>query len=163
MNREIGPVGTATRVVGGLVAIALPIIFGGIDWWNLGGGLVVLPLAAFLAQAVVTSLYRRFAPEALARREAICSGPACCIWAILILAAVALAALTPTTMVAFSLWLGASLLIAAARGYGGCELLAFPNLLTGRREQIGCLIYTPIDAAERRRRERAREGALARG
>ena len=66
--------------------------------------------------------------------------------------AIILAALTPTTMVAFWTWLGASLLLAAGRGYAGCELLAFPNLIRGRRERIGCMLYGPIDAYEARRR-----------
>jgi hypothetical protein len=54
--------------------------------------------------------------------------------------------------VAFWTWIGASLLLAASRGYGGCEVLAIPNLIMGRRDQIGCMIFTPIDRAETRRR-----------
>jgi hypothetical protein len=33
-----------------------------------------------------------------------------------------------------------------------CEVLAIPNLLSGRRDQIGCIAYTPIDRAEASRR-----------
>jgi hypothetical protein len=62
------------------------------------------------------------------------------------------AALTPVSGTAFWVWIGASLLLGAARGYGGCEILAFPNILTHRRDQVGCLLYTPIDRAEARRR-----------
>jgi hypothetical protein len=29
-------------------------------------------------------------------------------------------------------------------------VLAFPNAITGRRDRIGCILYTPIDAAEAR-------------
>jgi hypothetical protein len=47
------------------------------------------------------------------------------------------------------------MLLAAWRGYGGCEVLAIPNLLSGRREEIGCVLYTTIDRAEARRRSRA--------
>ncbi len=40
------------------------------------------------------------------------------------------------------------MLLAAGRGYEGCELLAFPNLILGRRDAIWCPIYTPIDRTE---------------
>ncbi|MGH2383231.1 MAG: hypothetical protein ACRDG7_18690, partial [Candidatus Limnocylindria bacterium] len=57
---------------------------------------------------------------------------------------------------------GASMLVAGARGYAGCEVLAFPNAITGRRDRIGCLLYTPIDSAETRHQAaRAREAAGA--
>ncbi|MGH3292070.1 MAG: hypothetical protein ACRDP7_09710, partial [Trebonia sp.] len=34
---------------------------------------------------------------------------------------------------------GASLLLAAARGYAGCEVLAVPNWLLRRDDQVGCV------------------------
>jgi hypothetical protein len=34
----------------------------------------------------------------------------------------------------------------------GCEPCVGPNLITGRRDQIGCVLFTPIDRAEARRR-----------
>jgi hypothetical protein len=45
---------------------------------------------------------------------------------------------------------GASLLLAAARGYGGCEVLAISNWLLRRDDQVGCLVLSPIDDYERR-------------
>jgi hypothetical protein len=156
MDRDIGPIGTATRLLGGVIAIAFPVALDGVGWWDVAIALIALPVFALVAGALVTSVYERCAPQALANRDAICSGPACWTWAIVIVATVGLAAVTPASAVAFWVWLGASLLIAAARGYGGCELLAFPNLIRGRREQIGCMLYGPIDALERRRGRRAR-------
>jgi hypothetical protein len=153
MDREIGPIGTWTRVAGGLIAIALPIALSGIEWWDAAAGLVALPLIALVAGEVVREAYVRVSPQTLARsRSAICSWPACSVWAIVIAAALGLDALTPASEVGLWLWLGASLLVAAARGYAGCEVLAFPNLIRGRREQIGCMLYGPIDGAEARRR-----------
>jgi hypothetical protein len=46
---------------------------------------------------------------------------------------------------------GASLLLAAARGYAGCEVLAVPNWLLRRDDQVGCVVFAPVDALERRR------------
>jgi hypothetical protein len=152
-RRDIGPIGTAARIVGGLIAIALPTAISGFGWWDAAAALLALPLVATAASAVITSAYRRVAPQALARRGAICSGPACWLIAIMIGTAAGIDALTPASgMVALWVWLGASMLVAAGRGYGGCEVLALPNLMTGRRDQIGCIFYTPIDRAEARRR-----------
>ena len=159
-RREIGPIGTAARLVGGVTAVALPIALGGFGWWDAAAVLVALPLVASGAAVLVTAGYRRLAPDALARRQAICSGPACWLIAMAIGAAVAIDILTPASgEVALWVWLGGSMLVAAARGYGGCEVLAIPNLITGRRDQIGCILYTPIDRAEARRAAR-RGGAL---
>jgi hypothetical protein len=152
-GREIGPIGTASRIAGGLIAIALPIALGGFGWWDAAAALIALPLVATAAAALVTSAYRQLAPKALARRDAICSGPACWLIVLTVGAAAGIDALTPATgEVGLSVWLGASMLVAAGRGYGGCEVLAISNLMTGRRERIGCLLYTPIDRAEARRR-----------
>ena len=46
---------------------------------------------------------------------------------------------------------GASLLLAAARGYAGCEVLAVPNWLLRRDDQVGCVVFAPVDALDRRR------------
>ncbi len=44
---------------------------------------------------------------------------------------------------------GLSMLLAAFRGYGGCESLAISNWLLKRDDQLGCLLFSPLDAAER--------------
>lgn len=43
---------------------------------------------------------------------------------------------------------GLSMLLAALRGYSGCESLAISNWLLHRNDQIGCLLFSPIDSAE---------------
>jgi hypothetical protein len=43
------------------------------------------------------------------------------------------------------------MLLAAVRGCAGCEVLAVSNWLLHRDDQIGCLLFWPIDHAERRR------------
>ena len=44
---------------------------------------------------------------------------------------------------------GLSMLIAAIRGYAGCESLAISNWLLKRDDQLGCLFFSPIDFIER--------------
>jgi hypothetical protein len=50
------------------------------------------------------------------------------------------------------LFYGATMLVAAGRGYGGCEVLAVSNWVLGRDDQIGCLLFEPLDRAERTHR-----------
>ncbi len=40
---------------------------------------------------------------------------------------------------------GISMLLAAARGYAGCEVLAISNWLLRREDQVGCVVFAPID------------------
>jgi hypothetical protein len=150
-GREIGPIGTASRVALGALAIGLPIALDAVEVWDVPAALIAFPLVVTAMAALVTAAYERFAPQALTRRHAVCSGPACSLALGMIAFSLALSALTPVSGVAFWMWIGASLLLAAARGYEGCEILAFPNAITGRRDQIGCILLTPIDAAEARR------------
>jgi len=44
------------------------------------------------------------------------------------------------------------MLLAAVRGYAGCELLAVSNWLLRRDDQVGCVVYGPVDFAESRLR-----------
>jgi hypothetical protein len=50
------------------------------------------------------------------------------------------------------LFYGISMLLAALRGYGGCEILAVSNWLLRRDDQIGCVVFSPIDHLECHRR-----------
>jgi hypothetical protein len=47
---------------------------------------------------------------------------------------------------------GASMLLAALRGYAGCEVLAVSNWLLRRDDQIGCVVFWPIDSVDQRQR-----------
>lgn len=56
------------------------------------------------------------------------------------------------------LFFGTSMLLAALRGYAGCEVLAITNWLLRRDDQLGCLIFNPVDRLERSRPSRAAYG-----
>jgi 4-amino-4-deoxy-L-arabinose transferase-like glycosyltransferase len=152
--REIGPLGTVSRVAVGLAAIVVPIASSGIGWWDWAILNAFVVVAAAVAGLVIAG-FARYAPAAFASRHAICSPPACSLVALLVGLSYGMSAITPADGdVVFWVWVGASLLVGAAAGHGGCEVLAFPNAFTGRRDQIGCLLFTPIDAAEARYRTR---------
>ena len=36
----------------------------------------------------------------------------------------------------------------AARGYAGCESLAITNWILRRDDQVGCVVFSPLDAVE---------------
>ena len=73
-------------------------------------------------------------------------------------AATGLTFVSPVDGTAIWAFVGISLLIGAARGDGGCEVIAIPNALVGRRDATGCVVYAPIDGLEAPANVRARGG-----
>ena len=153
-GRQIGPVGTMTRIAGGLAAIALPIALSGITWWDVATALVVLPLMAMLAAAAVTAVYRRSAVNTARAGDGEAWIRSAVVLALVVGIGTPLTFVSPVDGTAIWIFIGLSLLIAAFRGDGGCEAVALPNALSGRRDPIGCVIYAPIDVVEARRRRR---------
>ena len=147
-SRQIGPVGTASRLVGGVAAILVPLALWGATWWDWGAGLVGFPLLAAAAGATVASLDAAFAgPAQPAGRGR--WGVALALVALVLGSATGLTYVTPVDATGVWIFLGISMLLAAAKGYGGCEVLAFPNAISGRRDTIGCVLFAPIDGSER--------------
>jgi hypothetical protein len=150
--RAIGPIGTASRVLVGLLALYLALIDGppfadGFEWsltWNDAAlGLLFLPGAAIafglLAERYASAAVRLTGPVPMA------------INCFLIVALVA----NPYTAGGALLFYGAMMLIAAARGQAGCEATVLSNWLLGRDDQVGCPAFTPIDTAETQIRGRS--------
>ncbi|HEX6301230.1 MAG TPA: hypothetical protein VF148_12255 [Acidimicrobiia bacterium] len=46
------------------------------------------------------------------------------------------------------IFFGSSMLVAAVRGYRGCEVLAVSNWILVRDDQVGCVLFSPIDRVE---------------
>jgi hypothetical protein len=139
-TRSIGPWGTTARVVVG-AAMLVGAVFLGIGTLDAALGLVVFPLAVVAFAAIRR---RDASPLRLTGTEGHCINCAVGVAAFLL---VPLAAL---------LFYGSSMLVAAARGYGGCEIFAISNLLWRRDDQIACPVFQPIDRAERRATARNR-------
>lgn len=148
--RAIGPGGTAARMVVGLTFLA--IVLGGelttrgINPASLAAGLAGIPIVVLTWQW----LRARIVP---ARLEA--TRP----WDfVLNMAVVAALYLTPwyAKPLAFTgdatlYFYGASMLVAAWRGFDGCEVLAVSNWLLHREDHVGCAVFFPVDYLERRR------------
>ncbi|MDQ4037642.1 MAG: hypothetical protein M3313_04660 [Actinomycetota bacterium] len=147
-RRAVGPLGTVARIVLGLILIATVVTghFQPLAWT---AGIVAFP-------AIVIAAHWIRLRRNPAHIEA--TGP---IGFAVNLAVVLVLFLTPWyapalafTNNAAALFYGASMLLAAARGYAGCEVLALSNWLLRRDDQVGCLVFEPIDRLERARAAR---------
>jgi hypothetical protein len=143
--RRIGPIGTICRVVVGLGLLVLALLQdnSGKLTWGIQLHEAILGLVVFPSVMVVIVLVARRSSGGPIRLTG--SGGLLGNCAVL----VALFSI-PYTRGAAALFYGASLLLAAWRGLPGCEATILPNLLFGRDDQIGCPIFSPVDAVEAR-------------
>jgi hypothetical protein len=151
VRREIGPVGTATRLLAG-AALVGAIVYGELATvghlepltWLLG-------FLGFPALVLVWHLWRiRHDPAPFVETSAL---------------TFALSLALPLTLyflgwVVLPLWytsdatiifIGGSLLLAGLRGSAGCEFLALSNWVLHRHDQLACAVWTPFDALDQRR------------
>ena len=139
----IGPIGVIARIAVGLTLILLALFWNDPSWADPFVGLVVIPHVVTAALALRT----RHAVRPLRA-----TGP---------LGHLANAAVFvplfahPATVGAALLFYGGSMLAAAARRSGGCELTAISNLALDRDDQVGCVLFAPVDLAEARLRRSA--------
>lgn len=141
-GRSIGWLGTATRLLVGLLLISIGIFYAAGSrslWWQLALGLIGFPAALTVVQLVRLS----FARTELRETGALATCINCAALVVLLVA-------WPTRN-ATLVFLGGSMLLAGVRGYGGCESLAVSNWLLRRDDQVGCLLLSPIDALEAKR------------
>jgi hypothetical protein len=138
-RRGIGPGGTAARIiVGGL-------LLGSVTWGHLTRGFHpsawILGLVGFPALLLAVQWLRaRRTPTPMRA-----TGPVAHALNLAVFLALYLA--EPTSDAAL-LFYGASMLLAAVRGYAGCEVLAVSNWLLRRDDQVGCAVFWPIDQLE---------------
>ncbi len=138
-GRGIGPLGTTARVVvGGLLV-------GSVTWGHLDRGFHpsawLLGLLGFPALLVAGQWLRaRRTPTPLRATGPLAHAVNVAVFLVLYL-------WEPTSDAAL-LFYGASMWLAAARGYAGCEVLAVSNWLLHRDDQVGCAVFWPIDQRE---------------
>lgn len=56
--------------------------------------------------------------------------------------------LVPMGDVAVIAFIGISLVVASARGDGGCEVMSIPGVILGRTTHLACIFFSPIDWLE---------------
>lgn len=149
--RQITTAGTVARLLVGVLFLVIVVVRQSFEGFSIGAwvlGLVCFPLILLGAQWLRT----RFAPGRF-----VAVGP---VAHVLNIALFFVLFLTPwyapvgvhATSDAALLFYGISMLIAATRGYAGCEVLALSNWLLGRDDQVGCMLFAPVDYLSGRRR-----------
>ena len=155
-GRQIGGIGTAARIVLGLALLLVGVTGGrvsvmhgrvgiGFEPFSVGVGLVGFP-AVVLAWQWLRS---RRVPARLQATGALGTALNMLVLAALLLTPWYVPPLSFTSVAALVFY-GASMLLAALRGYSGCEVTAISNWILGRDDQVGCLVLSPVDDFERR-------------
>jgi hypothetical protein len=142
--REIGPLGTALRLIVGLGLLYLAGGFWDLSWSDPVVGFVVLP-GVMVAVGLLASRYA----QGPVRFTGIAGHLANLVVIVALL-------VNPVTAGGATLFYGASMLIAAACGRGRCEATVISNLILRRDDQIGCPLFFPVDVLEARLRRRSR-------
>jgi hypothetical protein len=146
-RRAIGPAGAIARTVVGGALLAIVIVGHSTGGWRPLPWLLALVAFPALLVAVQAARARRSRPPLRATGpvgHAVNIGVFLALW----LTPYYLPALSATGDAAL-IFYGASMLLAAARGYAGCEVLAVSNWLLRRDDQVGCVVFGPVDALER--------------
>jgi hypothetical protein len=154
--RQIGGIGTAARLILGLGLLVLGLTGGRVSVMHGQVGIGFEPVSVALGlvgfPGVVLAWQWLRARVDPTRLEATGLGST----ALNMLVLVALV-LTPWyapplafNSVAALVFYGASMLLAALRGYNGCEVTAISNWILRRDDQVGCLVLSPVDDLERR-------------
>jgi len=131
-TRQIGLWGTSARIVAGATLLVWA-TFGPPTAADLLIGLLAMPVA-------VLALLALRGRDAQPLRAEGGSGH-------LLNCAIAFALFT-WQPVAAALFYGGSMVLAAMRGMGACEMFAISNLLRGRDDRLGCPLFLPVDATE---------------
>jgi hypothetical protein len=147
MKRQIGTIGTTARVITGAWLVG-DVLYGHMVQgpfrplpWLIG--LVIFP-ALFLTWQWARA---RHSPSKLKANGPIASTINIIIFFYFLLwPPASIAFMTDAVLIFY----GVSMLIAALRGYAGCESLAISNWLLKRDDQLGCLFFSPIDFVERK-------------
>ncbi len=139
VGRAIGPIGTIGRLLLGAVFLAGAVFAGtngGLQWNELALGIVAAPVVLLGWQFVRL----RWTTEQLDA-----TGPIG--FAVNFAIGIPLFMIDPLRDAALVFY-GGSLLLAGVRGYAGCEVLAISNWILRREDQVGCVVFSPIDHIE---------------
>ena len=146
-HRDIGPIGTVARVILG------SIFFGSVFYGHMiKGPFMPLPwvIGLIIFPAIFITWQYLHARRNPAKLEA--NGPIATIINVVIFFAFYFTYIYAPSIDFMSdavlVFYGLSMLLAALRGYAGCESLAISNWLLNRNDQLGCLVFGPVDYTE---------------
>ncbi len=148
-RRDIGPLGTAARLLVGLLLVGL-IVYGQLaSSGHLAPVTWVLGLLGFPTLVLAWHVWRsRRNPAPFSD-----TSPLSFVLSLVLPLAFYLTGWYVSvlwfTSDATLIFVGGSLLLAALRGSSGCEFLALSNWLLRRHDRIACAVFTPIDSLER--------------
>jgi drug/metabolite transporter (DMT)-like permease len=151
--RAIGPIGTAARLVAGLLLVG-NVTYGQLVTQHLRPATWALGVLGFPALVLAWHVWRiRHHP---ARFYYV--SPLSYLLGILLFLVLYLtwwyAPVLSVTSDAALIFFGGTLVLTAFLGYAGCELLTPSNWLLRRHDQIACAVFAPFDALDRRRLRR---------
>jgi hypothetical protein len=118
-----------------------------LNGWDVAGAVIVMPAVAVGTATVVSRLLAR------AARGTNTATPIAAAVVIILLVlgiGVGLTYVSPIDAGALYAFVGLSMVVAGAKGFAGCEILALPNLLLHRRLAIWCPLFSPVDTRPRR-------------
>ncbi|HEX6478876.1 MAG TPA: hypothetical protein VF043_08520 [Ktedonobacteraceae bacterium] len=149
-HHDIGPIGTAARLVGGLLLVGL-IVYGQL---SSSGHLTLITwvagLIGFPALVLAWHYWRiRRNPARFTDTSALSFVLSLALPVALYLTGWFVPPLWFTSD-ATLIFVGSSLLLAALRGDAGCEFLALSNWLLRRSDQLERAVFTPIDSLDQR-------------
>jgi hypothetical protein len=141
-RRAIGPIGTAVRAILGCVLV------GAVAWGELRArqpvGLAVGALGFPAVVLVWQWLRARWWPGRLQATGPVATAVNCGVGVGVYLIGWLVPPLWFLSDAVLAFY-GVSMLLAAARGYAGCEVLAVSNWLLRRDDQLGCLVLSNVD------------------
>ena len=147
-RRDIGIIGTSTRAALGAV------LLGAVSWGELRGGTPTGLLVGVLGfPAVVLAghwWHVRHDPAPVRATGPVGIAVNCGIGLAVYLTGWVVPVLWFMSDAVLAFY-GMSMLLAAVRGYAGCEVLAVSNWLLRRDDQVGCIVFTPVDSLEHAR------------
>jgi hypothetical protein len=143
IGRDVGPAGRWIRVVAGLLALSTGVA--GLVSGDTTNTQIAYTAGFFVLLAGYFLILHRVLGERLFARANPWFGTVIVIGSVGVFTAPFMPAALHD---AAGLYIGATLVLAAAISYGGCEVAALPTLLTGRRYVLYCPINA-VDAAER--------------
>ena len=155
-RRQIGPIGTVSRALVGLLLLVGLGIPGGVTTvhgqyrYRFDAGSVILGAVVF--PAVVLAVHWLAVRHRSTPLRA--TGPVATTVNLLVLVALFLIPeVAPSVYflaTGAAVFYGLSMLLAAFKGRAGCEVTALSNWILRRDDQVGCPVFTPIDSMEYR-------------